>query len=1363
MVINYVFIVAAQNFKIFCLFIITLFFSSTFAQSYPDFHSIKYYTLEDGLSQVSTNDLLLDKSGFIWIATQDGLNRFDGHEFKHFKHKAIDSTTLSGNLTNKLLQDTKGNIWIGTIGNGLNYFNPFKSVFHRIKLEHSRNENEIISALAEDDNGAIWVASRVSGLHKIEYEDTGTFKQTNFLYKQPLSALLHDNQKNLWAGDFEGNIYKLDTTVGKSFQNSVETVVKGNVQSLYNTGKHLLIGSDYGFFIYDFETKKSHLVELEFSGIFETKHVLAFLQHEAEMVWIATGNGLYLFDWNQEKVVKKIQYLGNGDKGLSNNTVQALLKLSDNKLLVGTANYLNLIDFSKPYFNNISKNRKGQHLLNDNVIFSILKDGDDLWIGTSDGGLNLIRNDNTYYLTEDENNPTSISGAVVRAIAKDEENNRMWFATTRGLSMLDLNDFNPSNPKFMVFHHDPENPNTINGDFLKDIVFDKNNNIWGATYGHGIFRLELDSNNEVNIYRYQNESDNGNSLKNDFTDCILVDKQNNILVGGQGGLTKLSFSEPNYKTPKFDNYYKNSSLQKSLSHNSVYDILIDEKERIWLGTRYGLNLFLGNNEFESWTEQDQFPNAVIYSIQNDTYGNLWLGTNDGLVNYNPETDIFAHYGVEDGIQSKEFDIHARYKDSEGIIYMGGIGGVTYFQPSDLKNIDDPKPLYFSQLKIKDEIIKPSYSNNILVNSLSETKDLKFKQNQFPFYLQFSAIDFRLQKNIKYGYKLLPNDKNWNMLEDKKIQFLNLPSGDYKLQVNGFSRGEIWNQPPLEMDLKVLPPLWATWWAYVLYVLVLGYITYVFYNFQLSKKLAIAERNKLKALNTLKSNLYTNITHEFRTPLTVILGLSETIKDDLNAQNYDTANEAIGIIERNGKDLLLLVNQLLGLSKAESGTMELNQIQADIIPFLRYICESFQSLAKTKHIDITTYFETESLIMDFDDDKLQVIISNLLSNAIKFSEDSEKIIFHVNSEPIDEVESIVIKVKDYGVGIPEKAIAHIFDRFYQVENSHSKAGKGTGIGLALTKELVMLMNGEISVKSTERKGTEFKVIIPITRNSTTSSENLTKPLDVLKEGNVEQEWSLQLFDTDVNLPKALIIEDHKDVAYYLRLCLQDKYHCIFANNGNLGLEKAFDTIPDIVICDVMMPERDGFEVCKLLKTDERTDHIPIIMLTAKTSEKDRLEGLQQGADAYLTKPFLKAELLTRLDQLIILRKRITQSFAKNKFSQILVSKDATPETKFLQKVIQIIQSHMDDPNLGSRHIAQKMRMSESQIYRKLKAITGKSTAVFIRSVRLEKAKDLIQSSEKSISEIAYEVGFNDPSWFSRAFKEEFGQSPSAIHR
>ncbi|MCK0157145.1 ATP-binding protein [Cellulophaga sp. F20128] len=1341
--------------KMHFIFLCLLFANTVFSQL--DSTRIKYLTLEDGLSQVSTNDLLLDKLGFVWIATQDGLNKFDGSTFKHYKYNENDSTTISGNLINKLLEDKNGNIWIGTIANGLNLYNPVKDVFKRIRLKNSGG-NEIISDLEIDPDGAVWVASRISGLYRFTAKDDN-LSQSHFLKNKPLGALLHDKSGDLWVGGFEGEVYRLNTKDEQSFLKIPEFKVNGNVQSIYRAGKYLLLGSDFGFYRYDIQAKKLELIELEETGNFKTKHVSSFLEEKETQVWIGTGNGVYLFDWLQKKVIKKIQY--GTVNGLSNNTTEALLRLSKQKILIGTANYLNLIDFSQPYFSNISKDKLGEHLLNDNVIFSIFKDGTDLWVGTPDGGLNLIRDGKAYYLTQNNSKENGISGAVVRAIVKDEINKRMWLGTTRGLAMIDLTTFDPNNPEFLVFHSDPNNPNSINGDFLKDITLDKNNNIWGATFGHGIFRLEMSPDKKVKIFRYSNEINNVNSLKNDFTDCILADKDNTILVGTQGGLTKIQFADKKYSDPTFFNYYKSANSKKPLSHNSVYDILIDKQERIWVGTRYGLNLFLGDNEFESWTEQDQFPNAVVYIVQNDNDGNLWLGTNDGLIKFIPENESFSQYNVVDGIQSNEFDIHAKFKDKDGTLYMGGIGGITYFNPKNLKNIDTPKPLYLSQLRIKDQIMRPSNVSGILKNAVFHTNEIEFKQNQFPFYLEFSTIDYSFNNNMKYGYKLLPDNTEWNMLTDPKIQFLNLPSGSHTLQVNGFARGKEWNQAPLEIKLNIRPHWYKTWWAYLLYVGLFIALAFKLYRFQLSRKLALAESVRLKDLDHLKSNLYTNITHEFRTPLTVILGMASNLKANLRKKELDSAENSLEMIERNGSNLLRLVNELLDLAKLENEKMDINFIKGDIIPFIKYLSESFSTMADEAHIKLMVYAEIESLVMDYDVEKVSAIIYNLISNAIKFNNKaSGKIIVHINRIIENNKEQLVLKVKDNGMGISKENIPHVFNRFYQVNTSKSRATEGTGIGLALTNEMVNLLQGSIEVKSEINKGSEFIVLLPITRNAAYAEDYHFehKPEPVAFNPQRPREVAFPI-DEDSTLPLSLIIEDNHDVAHYLETCLKGKYQTLHAVDGIQGIEMAKERVPDIIICDVMMPGKDGYEVCELLKTDERTDHIPIIILTAKVAMKDRLKGLSHGADAYLTKPFVKEELFTRLNQLISLRKKMLLKMEKDSFTSFLDKKAENPEAKFLKKVIKLIHGEIENSSFGSASLAIELSLSESQIYRKLKAITNKSTAVFIRSVRLQRAKELLQSSSKTVSEIAYETGFNDPSWFSRAFKEEFGVAPS----
>lgn len=1322
---------------------------------------IKSFTLEDGLSQVSVNDLLEDYYGFLWIATADGLNRFDGKDFKHYKYNQTDSLTLSGNFVNKLLEDKNENIWIGTNGNGLNYYDSHQDIVIRVLLGQAKDKTESITALGIDEEENIWVGSISSGLHRLKQSKDNTYKQQNFFPDKQVTALLLDQHKEMWVGDMDGNVYRTNPSDEKSFENDVELNVDGQVRAFYLTEKYLLVGCDSGLYFYDIRDKKVHFFDFGKTDLQSAKYVTSFSKANPFQVWVGTGSGLFLIDWIQKTVVDKILYSEEVENGLTNNTVTSLLQLNDNQLFVGTANALNLIDFAEPAFENISKNKRGEHLLNDNVIFSLFKEKEDFYIGTSDGGLNLKRGDTVFYFNSDQKDPHSITGSVVRAIVKDLQNQRIWLATTRGLSMIDLTTFEPNRPKFSVFYHKTDDPNSINMNFLKDLALDKNNNLWGATFGKGIFRLEMKNPGEIKIIRYENDIRNQNSLYNDIAHCIRVDIHNNIWIGTQEGLVKLTFSDNNYSNPEFSTFNSLSDNDNSLSNNTVYDILIDAQDRLWVGTRNGLNLYLGNNKFESWTEQKQFPNAIIYSIQDDEKGNLWLGTNDGIVRFNPENKGFKHYGVEDNIQSKEFDIHARFRDAAGTIYLGGIGGVTYFNPQNLKDIDHPQPLYFSDLRLKslDFLAQPT-SKYILDQSILKTKNLVFDHTQFPFYLKFSSIDFRLHKNVEYAYKLLPSDLDWNPIINQEIQFLNLPAGSYTLLVNGFSRGVEWDQKPLEMALTILPPWWATWWAYLLYIGMIVALTYRFYRFQLSKKLALAESKRLKEVDQLKNSLYTNITHEFRTPLTIIKGMTDSLSLGIKNNQMDDAEKNLELIQRNSDGLLQLVNDMLDLSKLENGNMELHMTQSNVISFVKYLMESFHSLAEECKIDLVIYAEIEELMMDYDDNKLSVIVTNVLSNAIKFTPLHGKIVVHLNSILINEKEYFQIKIKDNGVGIAKVEIPNVFNRFYQVDNSYSRKKGGTGIGLALTKEFVELMGGMISVESELEKGSVFTIKFPVTNIAPIENEAELNPTDIVSTFGIPTFPKLNL---NIDLPVVLIIEDNDDVAYYLEICLKESYETLHAKNGILGIEMAFAHIPDIIICDIMMPGKDGIEVCSNLKTNELTDHIPIVLLTAKATLKDRLFGLAHGADAYLTKPFVKEELLTRLDQLVLLRKKLIHKFQNHGFSDMSKTRTENPETKFLQKVIDVIHQDITDENFGSVNLAQALHISESQLYRKLRAITGKSSAVFIRSVRLQKAKELILTTDRTISEISYDVGFNDPSWFSRTFKQEFGISPSEFKK
>lgn len=1324
--------------------------------------SNKYYTLDDGLSQVIITDLMLDQEGFVWVATQDGLNRFDGHDFKVYTASKTDSTSIPGNLIYRLFDDSKGRIWVGTFGKGLCIYNKEQDSFQRIELEHSTRKNEIITGIIEDGQGNIWVSSRVSGLHRFEITEDQHFKQSNYLSDKEINALYLDLKGNIWAGAINGQLFHINPDDEKSFDSDPVTTIERQIYAFFDNGKNLFIGANGGLFIYDYQTSQTTNYKLGKDQFSPVRVISSFLKSEETSLWIGTDIGLFLFDTEKLNVLNIIEASEDESIGLSNSKVTAILQLPENRLLVGTTKYLNSFDFNEPYFKNISKDKRGKHLLNDNMIFAVLKHEDDLWVGTSNGGLNLIRNGKTYYFKENQHIESSISGSLVRRICLDEKNQRLWLATTSGLSMIDLRSFDPDKPTFVNFKHNSSDKNTINDNYLKDIVLDARGNLWGAAYNKGIFRLEYFKNDSIKIVRYKNEIENSNSLISDAAHCIRS-WDNNIWIGTQNGLSKLSFEKNSYLNPVFSHFYSDESIDKSLSHDWIYDVEIDKRKRVWVATRNGLNLLTGKNEFESWTVQKQFPNAVVYCVLEDFYNDLWLSTNDGIVRFDIDKNEFTHFGYNDGIQNREFNIHAKYRDQKGNIYLGGIEGLTYFNPEDLNRIENSKPLYFSELKVKDKIITPEkIKNNILTKSISNTKSLALKHNQFPFYLRFSSIDFRQQRNVDFAYKLLPIDDEWNTLKEPEIQLLTLSPGDYTLLINGFSRGKEWDEMPLQMNLSIVPPWWATWWAYLMYAVLLGLFILGFYRFQLSRKLALAERNRLQEIDTLKNSLYTNITHEFRTPLTVILGTANSLKEKKEYKDPEQIDKSLKMIERNGQKLLRLVNEMLDLAKLESGHLELELIQADIIPYIKYLGESFQSLAHEKNIQLTVYSETDNLTMDFDTTKIASIVSNLLSNAIKFTPEKGKIFTHLKTIEKDNQSFLYIKIKDEGYGIPAKELKYIFNRFYQADQSHTRRSEGSGIGLALTKELVDLMKGEITVNSKLKKGSEFIVLLPVTNKAALSYDvpqnkpNFSEPTptqapEVLKKVQIKRG----------DKPLVLIIEDNYDVAQYLKTCLLNKYHTVHANNGAKGVEKAFELIPDLIISDVMMPVKDGFQVCKELKTDERTDHIPIVILTAKATSQDKIRGLSHGADAYLSKPFLQEELLTRLEQLITFRQKMFQKFEKADIDSFINKKFTEPETLFVQKVIKLVHEYMEDYAFQSAQLAQKLNMSKSQLYRKLKAITGKSIAVFMRSIRLQKSRQLLESTDMTIAEVAYECGFNTPSWFSKAFKEEYGFSPSKL--
>ncbi len=813
--------------------------------------------------------------------------------------------------------------------------------------------------------------------------------------------------------------------------------------------------------------------------------------------------------------------------------------------------------------------------------------------------------------------------------------------------------------------------------------------------------------------------------------------------------------------------------QHRIPFSDLRDLYEDPEGIFWLATN-GEGLLRWdrtNNDFQSITIQDGLPSNTIYCILPDEFGNLWVSTDNGLMRFNQETRFVNVFSVKDGIAHNEFNRVASFKGKDGRMYFGGVDGLTAFHPRDFETdlSAEQIPLqvtgYYQFLAKKNKLTD-------LTPELLASGNIALRPGDKFFRLEFALLDYRQPAN-HYKYQIEGFDGEWAYLREPLLRISGLPYGKYTLHVAGQGYSGVWSKKELAIPIHVIRPMYLSWWAFCLYGLaILSFLNFV-RTYQIRKLRETADMLRLREIDALKTKLYTNITHEFRTPLTVISGMAEEIEKQ--------PAKAKELILRNTGNLLRLVNQMLDLSKIDSGKMQVQWELGNVISFLQYLSDNFYSNAETRRIKLTFWPEVKSLEMDYDREKMQQIIYNLLSNALKFTPKGGKVVFNVNEVAGttntsgtngDNEHFLQIKIWNSGTGISAEHIKNIFNRFYQVDDTHTRTGEGTGIGLALTKELVELMGGRISVKSEPGEGAEFTVYLPIRKSSARSLDLPlgTKPELATKGEDIEQMSSISKTDLSENYvpPLALLIEDNADVAIYIRTCLQNLYTVIWAENGQLGIEKALETVPDIIISDVMMPEKDGYEVTQFLKNDERTSHIPIILLTAKTDVDSRIRGLEQGADVYLAKPFQKKELMVRLEKLIELRRKLQIRYAGGKsfkFHQapiqkgaLVVGKEAQIEDAFLKKVNEIIEEHLADANFEIPQLCKVLHMSQSQLYRKVKALTGQSIVAYVRSYRLYKGRELLQTSGMNVSEVAYTVGFNDPFYFSRMFSEEFGEPP-----
>jgi signal transduction histidine kinase/DNA-binding response OmpR family regulator/streptogramin lyase len=1108
--------------------------------------------------------------------------------------------------------------------------------------------------------------------------------------------------------------------------------------------------------------------------------VLSIAEDNLGRLWIGMENGaLTIYD-------KKTETFSNfwpnplDPTSIGSNSIWCVYKDKMGTMWIGARNRgINKWDQYQTKFVHHILPPSGNHKLANNDVLCFVEDEKgNLWIGTDGGGLNYFdRKTNTYtHFIHDPKDPKSLSSNSVISLELDSHGD-LWIGTWEG----GLNRFDKKTGSFKHYYHDPDNPKSLGSNYVFSIFEDSSGKLWVGAFYEGLDLYDRESDSFIH---YKRDVSNPKAIGHNRVFTMFEDSKKNIWIGSEGGgLIHMKLDKND--EPVFTSYRYNPDDSLSLSSNLINAVYEDNRHNLWIGTWAGLNRFdYQTRTFKAFRKEDGLADNVVYGIIEDDEGNLWVSTNQGISKFDPVNLKVENYNTADGLQAQEFIRGSFLKSKSGEFFFGGVNGFNSFFPKEVLSNPNIPPVYVTNFWIYNDLIKPGVTNSPLTSNITETEEiiLPYTQNEFSF--EFAALNYSQAFKNRYSYYLEGYDKTWHDAgTQRKASYAKVPPGTYTFMVKGTNNDGVWNERGTIIKIIVNPPWWKTWWAYMAYAMT-AIAIFLWYRQNLINrerlrndlKLEHLELTKMQEMDRLKSYFFTNISHEFRTPLTLILSpirdmVAGTFKGDVKKQYQ--------MVIRNGERLLRLINQLLDLSKLGAGSMKLKTSSLDIVGFLRPIVAVFDSYAQRSHIKFSFEHPIEPILVYFDPDKFEKIVTNLLSNAFKFTREGEiKLTVRAFADPQEKFMSgetlrgkVEIAVTDSGTGIPQEYLSSIFDHFYQV--AYHSSAEGSGIGLSLTKELVELHKGTIHVESIEGKGSVFKVILLQGRDHLKDTEidesdgpiapaNRTiAGFDQVSPAVVAASAADDASDNRGQVPRILIVEDNTDMRTYIKQSLQENYHITEASDGIEGLKKGIENIPDLIVSDVMMPGMDGVTLCKNFKQNIYTSHIPVILLTAKADLESRIEGLETGADEYLSKPFNSYELQVRARNLIRSREILRERFTKSQ-KLVLEPKEisiTSLDEKFLKNVLQIIEKNMDDSEFRVESLGKELEMDPMAVYRKLKALTGQTAVEFIRTIRLKRAAQLLKQQKLTVAEVTYNVGFNDLQYFRTCFKKQFGVSPS----
>ncbi len=1313
--------------------------------------SFDFYSQQQGLSNNQIHCVLQDKKGWMWIGTSQGVCRFDGYRFSVFKYDADDTTSLKGNLVRIVFEDSKGQIWVGTENGGLNKFNREKESFEQLFYHQSGGllKNVSVTSIQEDAKGILWVGTETK-LYRIENENKiEELRPSNISnFNEYFRVIRPDKSGRIWLGTNRG-LYLYHP--GTNQTEKIRLPELTNNEEIWEIAPEddgtIRVGTYAGgMFEINTSTLVTHQVIIDRENE-RSNTVRAISKAPNGNYWIGTRGGLYLYD-KLLGVTAKYMHDDREPKSLVNNSVLCINRDANGNVWIGTRQGLNLLIEERINILGYKSMPGDNRYLNNGEIYTFLLDlYGNIWVGTENGGINILnrKTGQFSYLEPKKNIPNSLSSNCIKALLDDGKGN-IWIGTYLG----GLDVYNPKTNIFKHFRNDPSDPNSLSDNRVWSLLRDSNNDIWiGTTRGIDKF------NPLTGGFIHYPELANGQQVN-----WITEDKDHCLWFGAD----KLVIYDP-----------KN---QKILKYNESTRYMIeDSKNRFWLTTlTHGFALFSKEKGFvRYYDEKNGLANNQTLAILEDNEHFLWISTNNGLSKFDPEKERFHTFSTKSGFQNDQFTYGAAYKLPTGELLFGGISGFNIFDPSKIKSGDYSAPIVLTDLKILNKSVRIGQDkNDVLTKCISETDkiDLKYEQNSVA--LEFASFDFANIMGIQYSYFMEGFDKDWNEPSDKRLAtYTNLNPGTYTFRVKTVSIDRQDSNIGPALTIVVEPPYWQAWWfRSAIFLTILGLLYWLIFFLQNREKLKhnlVLEKikaTKLHELDMMKLRFYTNISHEIRTPLTLILGPLEKLRNNTIPEAEIKGH--LDVMHRNANQLHELINQLLDFRKMESGNLKLALKRGDLVSFIGGVVSSFVKFAEEKEIELRFISLKNEIITNFDEDKIGKIMNNLLSNAFKFTGKGGKIVVNIslvfdaeeneNSEEITGKRLIEISVKDTGIGIEQSNLEKIFNRFFQVDQ-HS-AQTGTGIGLALTKELVKLHNGKIFVKSKPGKSSKFTVQLPY-EELKVSEDDMGLPASGLKEdgseGGLNDETMNEMNSAEQKI--MLLVDDNADVRYFIKSHFSSSFRILEAKDGVEGWNIALSSIPNIIISDIMMPDMDGFEFCRKVRKDERTSHIPIILLTAFGSREHEIEGLSQGADDYITKPFDLVILQTKVENILSVRQSLKQKYSGEMMLQprnVLLS---SPDERFLQRAIDVVENNISDPDLDIDRFAVEIGVSRMQLYRKLNALTEMTVKEFVRNIRLKRAAQMLVQQKMNVSEVAYAVGFRDLSHFRKCFRQEFNMSAS----